>query len=300
MIYHVYANQSNVGDWLSARGIQSLLAPRAVAEHLCDEPFVPETLAALNQATADDCIIIGGGGLFMDYFEPFWEGFRPIARRVPFAIWGAGACDMKRERSRPPLQLIFEIVQRSRLCVVRDELTQEMLAMGNLPPAVICPTVVAVPTTGGETKRLLHVDHLDNVGSAIYERMVAETEQFAEATGRSCRQSNNLISAGHNGELKKILDLYTSSDLVVTSRLHGCIIALALGRRVLAVSGDHKVESFMRAAGLSEWVIDLEQIAALPRKLEALSTQKLPTEFINEGRRQNRAVADRVIAMLTE
>ena len=76
MIYHVYANQSNAGDWLSARGIQALLAPREVREHLCDEPFVPQTIAALERATEEDFIVIGGGGLFMDYFEPFWKSFQ--------------------------------------------------------------------------------------------------------------------------------------------------------------------------------------------------------------------------------
>ena len=47
MITHVFANRSNVGDWLSAQGIQSLLAPTPVRELLCDDPFVPDTLAAL-------------------------------------------------------------------------------------------------------------------------------------------------------------------------------------------------------------------------------------------------------------
>ena len=42
-VYHVFANRSNAGDWLSARGIQSLLGPVSVTELLCDEPFVPET-----------------------------------------------------------------------------------------------------------------------------------------------------------------------------------------------------------------------------------------------------------------
>ncbi len=298
MIHHVYANQSNVGDWLSARGIQSLLAPLPVTEHFCDEPFVPETLAALNEAGPDDFIIIGGGGLFMDYFVPFWEGFRDIAGRVPFAIWGAGCCEMKREQSGAPLQLISEIVRRSRLCVVRDELTREQLSGCHLPPPVICPTVVAVPTTVGGEKRLLQVDHYDNVGAEIYERMVAIADEFAERTGRSYRQMNNLIPAGHNGAVQKTLDLYASADLVVTSRLHGCIIALAMGRRVLVVSGDRKVESFMRAAGLSEWVCDLDEVESLPARLEKLHEQQLPTQFIEDGRRQNRLVAQQIIAML--
>ena len=66
MIYHVYANQSNAGDWLSARGIQSLLAPLELKKLFCDTPFAPETLAVLREAGPDDFIVIGGGGLFMD------------------------------------------------------------------------------------------------------------------------------------------------------------------------------------------------------------------------------------------
>jgi polysaccharide pyruvyl transferase WcaK-like protein len=297
MIHHVYANQSNAGDWLSARGIQSLLAPHAVTEHFCDEPFVPETIAALNRTTKKDFIVIGGGGLFMDYFAPFWEGFREISQRVPFAVWGAGACDMKREHSRPPIELVSEIIRRSKLCVVRDELTRSIFGDCHLPPPVICPVFAELSPAGGETKRLLHVDHYNNVGAEIYERMVEIAEEFAECTGRTCRQTNNLLSTGHKGQLQKILDLYISSDLVLTSRLHGCIIALALGRRVLAISGDHKVESFMRAAGLDEWVCDLDDVDSLPARLAKLPEQKLPAEFIAEGRRQNKLVAEKIIAM---
>ena len=300
MIHHVYANQSNAGDWLSARGIQSLLAPLTVTEHFCDEPFVPKTLAALSQARPEDFIIIGGGGLFMDYFVPFWEGFQSIAARVPFVIWGVGYCDMKREASHPPLKLIENIVRQSRLCVVRDELTRTYLSDCKLPPPVICPSVVAVTTQSGEQKRLLHVDHYNNVGAEVFERMVAIAEEFAKRTGRSDRQTNNLIPAGQSGKLRQVLELYASSDLVLTSRLHGCIIAVAMGRRVLAVSGDRKVESFMRAAGLAEWVCDLDEVDSLPARLERLHEQRVPVEFIERGRQENRAVGEQVRAMILE
>ena len=30
MIYHVFANRMNIGDWMSARGIQQQLAPRPI------------------------------------------------------------------------------------------------------------------------------------------------------------------------------------------------------------------------------------------------------------------------------
>lgn len=298
MIHHVYANQSNVGDWLSAQGIQSLLAPLAVTEHFCDEPFVPATLAALSKAGSEDFIVIGGGGLFMDYFGPFWHGFREIAERVPFAIWGAGACDMKRERTHAPLELVREIVRRSRLCVVRDELTREQLSGCGVPPPVACPTLNVVPTMGGEERRLLHSDNYDNVGAEIYERMVGVADAFAARTGRSHRRTNNLIPAGNRRELQKTLHLYASADLILTSRLHGCIIGLAMGRRVLVVSGDHKVESFMHAAGLKDWVCDLDDVDSLPARLDRLQEQRLPLEFIEESRRKNQAIAEQIRTMV--
>ena len=82
-LHHIFANKSNIGDWLSAKGIQSLLS-RKVTEHFCDRPFVKKTLSELARASAKDFIIIGGGGLLMDYFTPFWQGFRKVAARVPF------------------------------------------------------------------------------------------------------------------------------------------------------------------------------------------------------------------------
>lgn len=298
MIHHVYANQSNVGDWLSARGIQSLLAPQTVTEHFCDEPFVAETIAALSETGPDDFILLGGGGLFMDYFVPFWEGFRKIAQRTPFAVWGAGCCDMKRAQSRPPAALIGGILAGARLCLVRDELTRSFLGALNLPPPVACPTFNAVPTQGGEQKCLLHVDHYDNVGAENYERMVTVAEDFAARTGRRHRQTNNLIPAGHFGALRATLDLYAGADLVLTSRLHSCIIALAMGRRVLAVSGDRKVESFMRAAGLHEWVCDLNDVDSLPERLERLPEQSLPTRFVTDQRQHNATFAAEIRAVL--
>jgi polysaccharide pyruvyl transferase WcaK-like protein len=298
VIYHVYANRSNAGDWLSARGIQSLLAPVELKDLFCDTPFAAQTLAVLRDAGPDDFIVIGGGGLFMDYFVPFWEGFLPVARRVPFCIWGAGCCDLKRFQSRPPLQLLTEIIQRSQLCVVRDELTRSFFSDCQLPPPVVCPTVNAVASAGGEQKGLLHVDHYDSVGPENYERMVASAQEFAARTGRTYRQTNNLISAGQNGALQRTLDLYASSDLVLTSRLHGCIIALAMGRRALVVSGDRKVESFMEAAGLREWVCDLNEIETLPARLEELPKQPCPVEWVERARQQNQAVAAQVLSLI--
>jgi polysaccharide pyruvyl transferase WcaK-like protein len=298
MIHHVYANQSNAGDWLSAQGIQSLLGIRAVQEHFCDEPFVDGTIAALSEAGPDDFIIIGGGGLFMDYFLPFWEKFRSIASRAPFCIWGVGNCDMKRQSSRLPRKLITEVVRQSSLCVVRDELTRCFLGDSRLPLPVPCPSILAIEPAGAPQPRLLHVDHYNNVGEEIYEKLVAISQCFAQRTGRSYRQTNNLIPKGKKEALRTILGYYESADLVFSSRLHGCILALAMHRPVLAISGDHKVESFMEAAGLGDWVLCLDEVDSVADRLEQLHKQILPVAFIEHWRAENRRVGRQVLQLL--
>jgi polysaccharide pyruvyl transferase WcaK-like protein len=295
MIHHVYANRSNIGDWLAARGIQSLLDRFQVVEHFCDEPFVPETLRQLAATTERDFIIIGGGGLFMDYFTPFWEGFRDIARRTPFCVWGVGCCDHKLGQSRASRDLLDGILQQSRLSIVRDRLTRDYLRPFILPPPITCPAINAVTTPPGDpTARLLHVDHLGIIGDVAYEFMCRTAERFATRTNRSYRKFNNLIRAGDTGALAKALEQYASADLVLTSRLHGCIIAVAMGRRVLAVSGDGKVDSFMHSAGLGEWVIDLANLDSLPTRLAELPQQPSPREFVETARQANADVASRV------
>lgn len=300
MIHHVYANRSNIGDWLSARAIQSLLAPHAVAEHLCDEPFVPGTLAALAELSPDDLIVIGGGGLFMDYFEPFWEGFRAIARRVPFCVWGVGYCDLKREPSRPSSRLLEDIVSRARLCVVRDGLSRGLLGACHLPDPVPCPSMALMSERPAAGRGLLHVDNYTTAGADVHDAMDAAGAAFASATRRPHVKTNNRIEPGDERALLQILKLYARSDLVLSSALHGCVIAVSMGRPVLAVSGDWKIEAFMQAAGLGDWVCDIGEATLVPERLLRLDGQPSTGAFAHRAREANRAVAARVLAIARE
>ena len=299
MIYHVYANQKNIGDWLSGRAIQMLVGATEVRELFCDEPFVPETLAALSQATVNDLILIGGGGLFMDYFTPFWEGFRPIADRVKFCIWGVGYCDWKRQPSRTPSSLLTGIIRRSELCVVRDELTRRHLSECHLPPPVCCPSINLVQTIP-PGNGVLHVDAWGEVGEANYEFMQTMGKDFAGRTGRNFNSLNNEVHPAREHELAEALDKYIAAELILTARLHGCIIGLAMGRKVLAVSCDRKIESFMEAAGLRDWVVDVEDVREnLPVMLEALPNQPDISDFIADVRGANHEIASKIKLLMT-
>ena len=296
MIHHVFANRSNIGDWLSAIGIQKLLGDVEVTEHLCDAPFVDDTLSALAQASEEDLIVIGGGGPFMDYFEPFWEGLLDVAGHVPFVIWGVGYCDLKREPSRASRSLMDAVASRARLCVVRDDLTHRHLAGCSLPTPVPCPSLAAVDRTIEPAFGLLHVDNYSTAGADVYEAMEERGRAFANTTGRYLRKTNNRIDSGNRAALVETLAKYAASDLVLSSALHGCILAVAMGRKVLAVSGDWKIEAFMEAAGLGAWVLAQEDTDRLPSLLDRLTTQPDRGEFVLRSRTANEVVAAHVLA----
>ena len=295
MIRHVYANRSNIGDWLSARGIQALLGARDITDHFCDAPFVEETLAVLAATTEDDLIVIGGGGLLMDYFEPFWRALAEAPPRAPLFLWGVGLCDLKAEASKPPRALLRQIAKIADLCVVRDLGTWDHIALPHLPPPVLCPSLAAV---GAETpgRGILHVDNYTTVGAAAFDRMDSEARRFAGATGRPYRRTNNRLERVDEAALQQVLDLYRASDLVLSSALHGCLVALAMGRPVLAVSGDWKIEGFMQAVGLGEWVIDATEVERVAELLPELPRQIVPWDRVAAAVEDNRRVAAAILA----
>lgn len=291
MIYHIYANRSNIGDWLSARGIQKLLSPLEITECLCDKPFINKTMKSLRKATPNDLIVIGGGGLFMDYFEPFWSKFRDVALKIPFCIWGVGVCDLKAEKSLLKKSLIEEIVKKSKLCVVRDQLTFDYLSNCKIPAPVHCPSVCVISAPKVPSRDLVHVVNYSTVGAKHYKVMCQIAQDFAQQTGRVYRETNNRIAKITEAELSQVLLRYEKSDMVLSSGLHGCIIGVAMGLKVLAVSGDRKIDAFMESVGLKDWVLDPNETGVILQRLKDLKKQVNPNKVINHIRKENQNIA---------
>lgn len=302
MIHHIFANKSNIGDWLSAIGIQQLLSPMPIVEHLCDEPFVAETLDELKGLTANDMIIIGGGGLFMDYFLPLWDGLNALQSPAKLVIWGVGYCDLKRAHSQPPIATLRRALGRASQCFVRDEITRELLGMPDLPAPSACPSLCAIEPSTPQAFGLLHVDNHDTAGADIYAVMDATAEAFANETGRVLRRTNNRIEPGRRDGLAKCLLAYEKSDLVLSSALHGCILSIAMGKKVLAVSGDWKIEGFMELLGLRGWVMSQEDAAepgAVRDRLDRLADQRLDPARVESLRQTQRQIAAQVRSLVT-
>jgi hypothetical protein len=296
-VHHVYANRSNIGDWLSARGIQRQLARREVDELTCDAPFVDETIGRLSAAPPEELIVIGGGGLFMDYFDGFWERFLPLARRRRFVLWGIGVCDRSRQDSRPDVELVREIVARSQLTAVRDELSRALIGDVGDVSVIPCPTFCALEPSPRTGTALLHVDSYDNVGPESYERTDALLHGLALSGGMPYRKTNNLIEKGDAMDLARVVDRYRDAALVVSSRLHGVIVSLALDRPVLAISGDRKVDALMTTAGLSDWVIGAAEVDRLPELVGRLGEQPDQRAFARAARTANERFGARVAAL---
>ena len=299
MIYHVYATKSNLGDWLAARGIQSLLAPEPVTDLFCDGPCVEETLEVLSALTPDDFVIIGGGGLLMDYFEPFWRGFKAASVRAPFAIWGAGCCDLKKRDTNISKDLIAGIVRESRFCVVRDRLTMDFLNACGLQAPVACPSFWVLKPPALPGRGLLHASHAGIVDPATEEELRRVLKDLAERSGRVYTETRNRIEPKEKA-LQAELDKYRNADVVVSSRLHGCIIAAGMEKKLIAVSGDRKIDHFMAAAGLEDWVLDVNEIGRLPEMMKALDEQKPCAEFAARACRENLAVSEKIKKQIIE
>lgn len=262
-VLHVYANRTNIGDWLSALGVQTLLSPLRPVELLCDTPFVRPTMTRIARANGDDLVILGGGGLFHRYFLPFWEAFAAHTGHLRYVVWGVGKCRDHLLRHGHQ-RLLACVLTRAQAVVVRDVATAVALRSMDISSRVIpCPSAVVLDHKWPRGNAILHVMHPDLLSDAAVAEMSNVLQSHADQMDTCYHETSNVIRAGSRAELAATLMKYSASDLVVSSRLHGCVIAAAMGRRVLAVSCDPKITAFMEMIGLSDQVISGRDVSEL-------------------------------------
>lgn len=282
----VYANNRNVGDQLSARGIGRLLGGRV--RYLPFERRFDLVEAEIDRLPRDALIVVGGGGLLKASFQTFWDriGGKLVAERRRFAVWGVGLC-----REWPGQQLVInqEVFRSAVLVAVRDELSAEFIDIEGIH-VVPCPShgLVRRRARGSRPERLLvqatHGDLLDRLDPERGGRgeFTSACETLAESlslkrlevdnnvlvnrplaprfpervVGRSLRRTDGYFAAADD-----LLARYASASVVVTSRLHGAIIACALEKPILAFSKDTKLSTYLEDVRLPQAVAELHEIA---------------------------------------
>lgn len=247
-VLQLYSHNDNIGNYLPTIAIRELLGICADTWSIHDQGM---DLEFVNQTYA--IIVIGGGGLFHPTFGGFWERFLEECR-VPYCIWGVGVCvpDTNGDGARPSFAM-RRVVRGARAVILRDTLSAELLSA---PAAVVepCPTVAYVgmrrwsdPAAARPDRRasVLYSGRSDGL-LPIRDREGMDLA-LRELAGVRLRCTDNIQRRGTG--VRDIVRLYARSDIVVTTRLHGMIIAAALGVPYVALARDDKMRAFQEDWG---------------------------------------------------
>lgn len=143
-------------------------------------------------------------------------------------------------------------------------------------------------------KDILHAVNYTTETPEAYETMCEITMAYAEQNGLMYRETNNNISKGSEVELADVLLKYKKSAIVISSALHGCIIGVAMGIKVIAVSGDWKIDAFMESVGLQDWVINYDETQKLPGLLNDIDNQPDSTLHLSSIKLANEKVEKKI------
>jgi polysaccharide pyruvyl transferase WcaK-like protein len=291
MIFHIYADQTNIGDLLSARGIQRILGNLKMKEfifreymekfgdnwhsEMCDE--------IQRSAKKGDLIIIGGGGLFHGCFENFWIEFLKREYSALSYLWGVGNCELKDEVTLLPQEIKEKILQKTKILSVRDQRTATWLAANEKLKVVGCPSFnyfgMFQKKNIFKSKRIKHLLYVKHEGlEKHFEKDI--TTQIGNITAINNLElksiDNSIKSAENTNEL---LENYRWADLIISSRLHGCIIGHAMGKRIVAISNDHKIDEFMLSIKNNHLIYNPEEFSTHPPHFDEFMKQGIDNKF---------------------
>lgn len=260
-----------------------------------------------------DLLVMAGGGQVDDYWGGAGEQPRFLAtwtvlarlRRVPAAFFCVG---LDRLATRTGRWLSLLSLRNAAFVSFRDEGTRDLLRQMGLrrPSAVYADPAFGLPAsvqTAFLPRRRVVISPIckrswPGASYEQYERYLRELAHYAEAAIRSglevrfaCSQISMdpeavarvaaMIPAdlrdswfvAEVGTFEDFVREASSADVVVTSRLHGAILALVAGTPVIAVSVARKVTVVMAEAGLSEYCVEASSFDA--GRLVALSDKAL-------------------------
>lgn len=303
-IVYIYANKRNVGDYISFLGIKHLVKEEGV-ELFCSPMWSKQLTSALKiikQINPDCLVVIGGGGLIQPVFQPFWDNI--MASGLPYVCFGIGINKMP---GRPEMEAdyINKLIENSALCGVRDEYTQSTIKTltGKDVYMGICPSVNYVNEhywndAINEKGELLHMYHPSDVrlAGADLDKIKASLKSVAKSLGLQYSEHTNM-SADHAG----MLSIVSKARLVVSSRLHGCIMSYAMGVPYLPLYCDEKIRSFNQSHTGVEGICpkslhDTEE--ALLSIKKSLNTTPNSVTFLRVKMNKNKEFAQKINALI--
>jgi len=269
-VIQFYSSINNIGNFTPVLGIQKMLSHQTdtwcIHDKAMDFDFINRHYK---------CAIIGGAGLLSGCFEPFWQRVLNECQ-IPMIIWGVGACFADQGATTADRTIVSKVAKRCDLINVRDDLTADYYGLNHVS-ITACPTIAFLR----EYRQKLSANRVQVLFSS-HEELVssAETTEIRSILSRVVPQykyTNNLqrrfTTLNHI-----ITRSYCKSRTVVTTRLHGAIIAYGLGIPYIAIPRDEKLRAFHRLYGNGACFEQVRDLADGLRWDEAQITQPIALE----------------------
>lgn len=244
-VIQFYSSADNIGNYLPVIGIHKMLRTTPDVWNAHDVEIDYEFINSHYRSA-----IVGGAGLFHACFEGFWRRF--VAEcDLPAIIWGVGLCAPDRVSNfGVNRSLVSRNASRFDLVNVRDDWTAEFYGL-KVARVSVCPTVVAVAdfARGDPRRGTLVVSHTSLTGTDLD----LAVRSVVESAMSGVRFTDN-VQHRTKGIARILRSDYDRSERVVTTRLHGAIIAYGLGVPYVALARDEKIRAFQRQFGNGELV----------------------------------------------
>jgi len=255
-ILQFYSANRNIGNYTPVLGIHQMLDQELDVWNIHKSPVDWEFVHKNYEQ-----VIVGGAGLLHSVFEKFWVDLDKNCK-LPIIIWGIGVCLPDNDSVKGvPKQVVQSVFSRAVYANVRDELTRDFYQLPADISLTACPTLVHVANNFKvevkveDGKRILHSSHVDLEPTST----TPEIKKIIESAGYKYYFTENIETK--KMPLKRILNMYQDCDYVVTTRLHGAIIAYAFKRPYIAISFDPKVAAFHKLYGGGVCITSVDQLA---------------------------------------
>ena len=255
-ILQFYSANRNIGNYTPVLGIHQMLDQELDVWNIHKSPVDWEFVHKNYEQ-----VIVGGAGLLHSVFEKFWVDLDKNCK-LPIIIWGIGVCLPDNDSVKGvPKQVVQSVFSRAVYANVRDELTRDFYQLSADISLTACPTLVHVANNFKvevkveDGKRILHSSHVDLEPTST----TPEIKKIIESAGYKYYFTENIETK--KMPLKRILNMYQDCDYVVTTRLHGAIIAYAFKRPYIAISFDPKVAAFHKLYGGGVCITSVDQLA---------------------------------------
>jgi hypothetical protein len=278
-VVYVYANKRNVGDYISHLGLKEIVGvdgPSLFCSPVWLAEF-KEYIKILQRHNHDALLVIGGGGLLQPVFEPFWEVV--LSSGLRFSAHGIGVNRMT-GRGELNKSLFEKIGKNAEHLGVRDLYTKEMFEKNGMKTSTLtaCPSINYLyprywKKAASSKSVLLHLIHPSDVrlAGANLLTISENLKKIAFDLGLQYQEHTNMDSSH-----VRMLNRVRQSTVIVSSRLHGCIMGYGMGIPFLPLLCDEKISEFLNThtnvKGIA--VKRAENIALLKERVNLLLTSQ--------------------------